>query len=219
MESPVKTNRSEICPHKCQIMSFTALISHWLPAAVCNSVLTVLIFLDTAVYKCSLLFLDEVVQACVRALASLSPSMLLALLQLPQLPLLALTLPDELPESEPDSHTPPPRRSVAHFRRVRAGHTPAGHQQSQWDWCCEKCWVNKAGEQCDCRPTVLFEGALGVLSRLWCFWLGAVAAAVPVAGSTDVTVPWFPVRFFLPLWHHYDIVLRSTTTAITKKLI
>lgn len=95
---------------------------------------TVLVSLDKAVFKCSLLFLDEVVQACVRALASLSPSMLLALLQLPQLPLLALTLPDELPESEPDSHTPPPRRSVAHFRRVRAGHTPAGHQRSQWDY-------------------------------------------------------------------------------------
>lgn len=49
--------------------------------------------------------------------------MLLALLQLPRLPLLALTLPVELPESEPDSHTPP-RRSVAHFLRARAGHTP-----------------------------------------------------------------------------------------------
>lgn len=84
-----------------------------------------IVFLDKVVYKRSLLFLDEVVQACVRALGSLSPSKLLALLQLPQLPLLALTLPDELPESEPDSHTPPPRRSVAHFRRVRAGHTPA----------------------------------------------------------------------------------------------
>lgn len=71
----------------------------------------------------SLLFLDEVVQACVRAPLSLSPSMLLALLQLPQLPLLALTLPVELPESEPDSHTPPPPRlSVGHLRRERAGH-------------------------------------------------------------------------------------------------
>lgn len=68
-------------------------------------------------------------QGCVRPLGSLSPSMLLALLQLPQLPLLALTLPDELPESEPDSHTPPaPRRSVGHFLRVRAGHTPAGQE-------------------------------------------------------------------------------------------
>lgn len=57
--------------------------------------------------------------------------MLLALLQLPQLPRLALTLPEELPESEPDSHTPPPRRSVVHFRRVRVGHTPAGNQQNQ----------------------------------------------------------------------------------------
>ena len=61
----------------------------------------------------NLLFLAELVQLCVRP--SLSPSMLLALLQLPQLPLLALTLPDELPESEPDSHTPAPRRSP-HFR-------------------------------------------------------------------------------------------------------
>lgn len=52
-----------------------------------------------------------------------------------------------------------------------------------------KCRVNKAGEQCDCRPTVLFEGALSALSGLWCFRLGAVAAAVPVAGSTDITVP------------------------------
>lgn len=78
-----------------------------------------------------LLFLDEVVQGCVqgcmRAPASLSPSTLLVLLQLPQLPLLALTLPDELPESEPDSQTPP-RLSTVHFRRVRAGYTPAGHQ-------------------------------------------------------------------------------------------
>lgn len=93
--------------------------------------LIVLVLLDKVVNKCSLLFLDEVVQACVRALGSLSPSMLLALLQLPQLPLLALTLPDELPESEPDSHTPPARRSLPHFRRVRAGHTPAGHQQGR----------------------------------------------------------------------------------------
>lgn len=67
---------------------------------------------------------------CVRVLRSLSPSMLLALLQLPQLPLLALTLPVELPESEPDSHTPPLRRSVGHLRRERAGHGPAGHQQA-----------------------------------------------------------------------------------------
>lgn len=77
-----------------------------------------------------LLFLDEVVQGCVqgcmRAPASLSPSTLLVLLQLPQLPLLALTLPDELPESEPDSQTPL-RLSTVHFRRVRAGYTPAGY--------------------------------------------------------------------------------------------
>lgn len=65
-------------------------------------------------------------------MASLSPSMLLALLQLPQLPRLALTLPDELPESEPDSHMPPPpppRCSGAHFRRLRGGHTPGGDTQ------------------------------------------------------------------------------------------
>lgn len=62
-----------------------------------------------------------------RAPASLSPSTLLVLLQLPQLPLLALTLPDELPESEPDSQTPPPPRlSVAHFLLARAGYTPGG---------------------------------------------------------------------------------------------
>lgn len=80
-----------------------------------------------------LLFLDEVVQGCVqgcmRAPASRSPSTLLVLLQLPQLPLLALTLPDELPESEPDSQTPPLRLSAVHFRRGRAGYTPAGHQR------------------------------------------------------------------------------------------
>lgn len=69
-------------------------------------------------------------QACTRVPPSLSPSMLLVLLQLPQLPLLALTLPVELPESEPDSHTPPPRLSVGHLRRERAEHWPAGHK---WD--------------------------------------------------------------------------------------
>lgn len=72
----------------------------------------------------SILFLAEVVQWCVRwcgALGSLSPSMLLAELQLPQLPRLARTLPDELPESEPDSHA---TRRSAHFRRGRTRHTP-----------------------------------------------------------------------------------------------
>lgn len=59
---------------------------------------------------CFVRFLDEVEQVCPRALCSLSPSMLLALLQLPQLPLLVLELPVELPESEPDSQTPSARR-------------------------------------------------------------------------------------------------------------
>lgn len=71
-----------------------------------------------------ILFLAEVVQWCVRwcgASGSLSPSTLLAELQLPQLPRLARTLPDELPESEPDSHAT--RRST-HFRRGRTRHTP-----------------------------------------------------------------------------------------------
>lgn len=119
--------------------------------------------------KCSILFLDEVVQACVRAPGSLSPSMLLALLQLPQLPLLALTLPDELPESEPDSHTPPPRRSVAHFLRVRAGHTPARNRHKPVTL---KSIVQLCLNQESCRdlvrriPTILLEGALSTKSRL-----------------------------------------------------
>lgn len=60
---------------------------------------------------------------CCRVLASLSPSMLLVLLQLPQLPLLARTLPDELPDelSEPDSHC---GRRSGHFLLGRARLTP-----------------------------------------------------------------------------------------------
>lgn len=64
-----------------------------------------------------------------------SPSTLLALLQLPQLPLLALTLPVELPESEPDSHTAlPPRLSGGPLRRERVEHWPGG----QWTELSEK---------------------------------------------------------------------------------
>ncbi len=52
---------------------------------------------------------------------SFSPSMLLALLQLPQDPRLALTLPDELLESEPDSHC---RRRSGHLRLGLLKHVP-----------------------------------------------------------------------------------------------
>lgn len=52
---------------------------------------------------------------------SFSPSMLLALLQLPQDPRLALTLPDELLESEPDSHC---RRRSGHLRLALPEHMP-----------------------------------------------------------------------------------------------
>lgn len=64
------------------------------------------------------------------------------------------------------------------------------------------------------RPTVLFEAALCIWARLWCLWFGAVAAAASVAGPTVVRLPRFPVRDFLSLWNHYNVVLRSTSTVM-----
>lgn len=68
---------------------------------------------------------------------------------------------------------------------------------------------------CESTPTVQFEKTLCTRRRWRRFQFGAVATAVPVAGSGDAALCGFPVRLILPLWNHHT-VLRSTAAAITQ---